>query len=308
MREWVKTLDFFAICDIYNSSAVAYADIVLPACSKFECDEDVTDLRDSKNYIALGEKAIDPLFESKTDLQIERLLAAQWGLDHHLPKTYEEFARHKLSEVSANMEGMTFDALRSNHGIMRLKGSDVPKQGFTDQVFATPTTKVELYYEKQLADGQAFPAYDNPDEAFDESPLKATYPLIFMQGKTRYRIHAYYSASSWLQEHYGPAVNIAPEDAKARGIATADDVEVFNDRGSFICRAIVNNSLRKGELFMAETTYSQYFKSGFMQNVTNSARKERCYAMTYGPQIPFNDTLVEVRKATAQQAGGGGAR
>ena len=28
--EWVKSLDFFAIIDIYHSSAVDYADIVLP--------------------------------------------------------------------------------------------------------------------------------------------------------------------------------------------------------------------------------------------------------------------------------------
>ena len=31
--EWVKSLDFFAIIDIYHSSAVDYADIVLPACT-----------------------------------------------------------------------------------------------------------------------------------------------------------------------------------------------------------------------------------------------------------------------------------
>ncbi len=29
----VKTLDFFAIVDLYHSSAVDYADIVLPSCS-----------------------------------------------------------------------------------------------------------------------------------------------------------------------------------------------------------------------------------------------------------------------------------
>ncbi len=45
MLEWVKSLDFFAIIDIYHSSAVDYADIVLPACTKFECEENVKQLR-----------------------------------------------------------------------------------------------------------------------------------------------------------------------------------------------------------------------------------------------------------------------
>ena len=49
--------------------------------------------------------------------------------------------------------------------------------------------------------------------------------------------------------------------------------------------------------FMAETTYTRYYKEGFLQNVTNSARLERGYSMFFGPQIPYNDVLVEVEKA-----------
>ena len=293
--EWVKGLDFFAICDIYHSSAVDYADIVLPACTKFECEEDVTQLRDCKGYLALGSKTIDPLFEAKTDLQIERLLAAQWGLEQYLPESYEELARHQLSAPTGNMEGFTFDALREHQGVMKYLGSDEPLQ--SKPVFTTPTTKIEPYYEDQLVNDQQLPTYETPDEAFEENEKHAQYPLVFMQGKSRFRIHAYYSASSWFQEYFGPIVNMNADDAAARGIANGDDVEVFNDRGSFIARAAVNNAIQKGTLFMAETTYTRYYKKGFLQNVTNAARQQRCYDMIYGPQIPFNDTLVEMKKA-----------
>lgn len=297
MLEWVKGLDFFAICDIYHSSAVDYADIVLPACTKFESEEDVTVVRDSKNYIALGQKVIDPLFESKSDLQIERLLAKEWGYEGYLPETYEELARHMLSEVSDNMEGITFEALQNNQGVMRLVGSEEQLAGHREQIYATPTTKMELYYEDLLEEGQAFPHYENPNEAYDENAAKEQYPLVFMQGKTRFRIHAYYSASSWLQEYYGPHIDMSSEDAAARGIADGDDVEVFNGRGSFVCRAVVNAGIQQGTLFMAETTYNHYYKEGFLQNVTNAHRQERAYKLTFGPQIPYNDTLVEVKKA-----------
>lgn len=297
MLEWVKSLDFFAICDIYHSSAVDYADIVLPACTKFESTEEVTDLRDSKNYVALGQKCIDPLFESKCDLEVERLIAAKFGLDHLMPQTQEEFARHMLTNCGPNMEGITYESLMKSQGVARIKGSEVPIKAYQDQVYATPTTKIELYYENKLEDGLAFPQYELPDEAYDENPLKEKYPLVFMQGKTRFRIHAYYSASSWFQEYYGPHVDMSAKDAADRGIEHGDDVEVFNDRGSFICKAFVNAGIRPGTLFMAETTYSKYYKAGLLQNVTNSARNKRVYKLTYGPQIPYNDTLVEIRKA-----------
>lgn len=295
MLEWVKGLDFFAICDIYHSSAVDYADVVLPACTKFECEEEVTHVRDAKGYLLLGSKTIDPLFESKTDLQIERLLAAQWGLEHYLPESYEELARHILSKPEGNMEGFTFEALRENQGCMKYLGSETPPQA--SLVFGTSTTKIEPYYEDQIVNGQQLPTWETPDEAFEENEKRSQYPLTFMQGKSRFRIHAYYSASSWFQEYFGPIVNISPGDALERGIETGDDVEVFNDRGSFIARAAVNDSIQKGTLFMAETTYTRYYKKGFLQNVTNSARQDRCYGMIYGPQIPFNDTLVEMKKA-----------
>jgi len=164
-------------------------------------------------------------------------------------------------------------------------------------MYGTPSTRIELYYEYLLDQGHQFPVYEDANEAFEKNPLKDTYPLYFMQGKSRYRIHAYYSASPWFQEDFGPYVNIFPSDAEARGIQTGDDVKVYNGRGSFVCKAHVNPSLQPGVLFMAETTYTRYYQEGFLQNVTNSARNERCYEMFHGPQIPYNDTLVQIEKA-----------
>lgn len=301
MLDWVKSLDFFAICDIFHSSAVDYADIVLPACSKFESAEDVSDVRTGAiaPYVYLNQKVIDPLFESKEDLEVERLIAAEFGLDQYLPQSNEELARYMLSEPEGNMEGMTYEALKEK-GAMKLLDSDgiiTGADAFPDQTYPTDTGRIELYYEDLIGDGLAFPAYETPQEAYRENPKANEYPLMFVQGKSRYRIHAYYSASTWFQEYFGPVVNIHPQDAEARGIATDDEVRIWNDRGEFVCRALVNGSVMPGTLFMAETTYNHYYPEGFLQNVTNAYRQERCYDMIFGPQIPFNDTLVEMKKA-----------
>ena len=116
-------------------------------------------------------------------------------------------------------------------------------------MYGTPSARIELYYEYLLDQGHQFPVYEDANEAFEKNPLKDTYPLYFMQGKSRYRIHAYYSASPWFQEDFGPYVNIFPSDAEARGIQTGDDVKVYNDRGSFVCKAHVNPSLQPGSAF-----------------------------------------------------------
>lgn len=302
MLEWVKSLDFFAIVDIYHSSAVDYADIVLPACTKFECEENVKQLRASYGHIMLANGMVEPLFKSKSDLQIERLLAEQWGLEDLLPKTYEELARHGLEgaeKLSPTMKGISYDSLLANGGCMPVAGAgdDYRPNGHADQVYTTPSTKMELYFEYLLDQGHQLPVYEDANEAYEDNPVKKDYPLYFTQGKTRYRIHAYYSASQWFQEDYEPSVNISPVDAEERGIKTGDDVRVFNGRGEFLCKALVNESMRPGVLFMAETTYTRYYKKGFLQNVTNSARNERCRVMFHGPQIPYNDTLVQVEKA-----------
>ncbi|NCA31926.1 molybdopterin-dependent oxidoreductase [Adlercreutzia muris] len=301
MLEWVKSLDFFAIVDLYHSSAVDYADIVLPACTKFECEENVKQLRDSMGHVMLANGMVAPLFESKSDLQIERLLAAQWGLEDLLPETYEELARFMLdgaAELDPRMEGITYDALLANGGVMALPetGEDYLPDGLAEG-FLTPSTRIELYYEYLADQGHGLPVYEDANEAYESNPKKEQFPLYFTQGKSRYRIHAYYSANEWFQEDFGPSLNMAPEDAEARGIVTGDDLRVFNDRGSFVATALVNRSLQPGVLFMAETTYTRYYKEGFLQNVTNSARLERGYSMFFGPQIPYNDVLVEVEKA-----------
>ena len=68
--EWVKSLDFFAIIDIYHSSAVDYADIVLPACTKFECEEDVKQLRASYGHVMLASLVLG-------------LVSDSWHVDGH---------------------------------------------------------------------------------------------------------------------------------------------------------------------------------------------------------------------------------
>ena len=90
-REWLKSLDFIAYIDIYHCDSANWADIILPACTKFEANERVESLKSGYGHLLLQEKVLDPLFESKTDSEIERLIATALGYGDAVPPSAEEF-------------------------------------------------------------------------------------------------------------------------------------------------------------------------------------------------------------------------
>ena len=297
--EWLKSLDFVAVAEIYNSTVCSYADIVLPSTSRFECAEDWKALRSLFGNVLLQQKALDPMFEAKDDLEIERLILAKWGYDKYLPATYEELARHQLSKsTDKKIEGLTFEKLVEEGGVYHIPAAKDPTvTGATTPTLKTHTGRAELYYENLIEFGQAFPQFEEPSEAYAENPLAEKYPLIFLTGKTRFRNHSYMSNTPWFHQMYGEPLMLNPVDAKARGLADGDTVRVFNDRGEFTAMLQTDESIRPGSAYMAEERFLQYSPGGLMQNVTNSTCIPRSYTGTHGAQVPFNDNLVEIQKA-----------
>ena len=84
-REWIDSLDFIVHIGMYYEDTVKYADIVLPVCSKFEDTVEHSIVRSDYNHVNLQTKCIDPLFESKPDFDVMRLIAEEMGVAEYLP-------------------------------------------------------------------------------------------------------------------------------------------------------------------------------------------------------------------------------
>ncbi|MGL5257739.1 MAG: molybdopterin-dependent oxidoreductase [Proteocatella sp.] len=296
--KWVESLEFIVGIDMYFTPSMNYADIVLPVCTKFECDEEVGGLKVARNHVMLREKVIDPLFESWTDFQIEREFARRWGVGEFYPGTAEQYVAYQLEKsTDPKLSGITLAALKKNNGIMQLVGCEQPYRAYTNKVFKTESGKLQLYYENLSSFGQALPTFEGQNEAFDENKLVEKYPLQFSQPRTKYHIHSQFCDASWIQQYYEAVLEINPVDAKSRNLHQGDVVEVFNDRGKFKCHCQLNEAVRPGAIRMYEGMWEKYMKEGSIQNVTNDARNRRGYNLVNGPVVPFNDTLVQVRKA-----------
>lgn len=297
--EWIDSLDFVVLADIYHSSVVDFVDLVLPSCSKFECPDEVGGVKCTNAHILMNQKVLDPLFESKSDLYIEKGIAEAMGFGDLYPKDGVEYAKAVLKSDDPQLKGITYEALLKNGGAMRLVGSEdliAPEVGFE---YGTPSGKQEPYYENLLGFDQAFPKWERPNEAYPENPLREKYPLQFNQARSRFRVHTAYSGANWIQQLHEPHIELNRVDAEARGLKDGDKVEVFNDRGSFLTVLRINEAIRPESAFMVESTYRQYLEGTMIQSVSNDQLNERGYALMFGPMIPYNDTLIEIRKAGA---------
>ena len=60
---------------------------------------------------------------------------------------------------------------------------------------------------------------------------------------------------------------------------------------------MTTQAVRPGTCVIVEGIWPKYMEQGSMQNVTNDAVNPRGAVLAKGRVIPFNDTLVDVKKA-----------
>ena len=297
-EEWLRSLDFVAVQEVYHTTDCDWADIVLPVSSHFETEGKVGMLRPFRGAALLQQQVLEPMFESHSDFWIECEVAKRFGYGDAMPKDFEELVRYQLDNATdKQLEGITLEKLIENNGLMPLANQPEIHRLYEGYKFNTTSGRIDVYYDTRLAFDQALPTWEEPNEASPENPAIEKYPLIFMQRRSKYRVHGMFSDATWLQELVRPDLEINPVDAKARGLETGDVVEVFNDRGSFKCKCLLTDAVRPGSVVIMEGTWAKYLEGGNIQNVTNDYVTPRWKVLPSGRVTGFNDTLVAIKKA-----------
>ncbi len=290
--EGLKREDLFTVVhELFMTDTYDYADIVLPATSQLE----QFDLHKAYGhlYLAINERAIEPLYEAKCNTEVFRQLAARLNfVDECFKDSDEEIARQALSLDHPSLAGITLERVREQ-GWLRL---NVPETfaPFAEGNFLTPSGKCELFSAQLEAQNlPAVPDFTPPSESRVSAPeLAAKYPLALISPAA----HAFLNSSfanlpKQLKQELRPFVELHPLDAEARHINDGDRVRLFNERGSCELVAVITTRAREGVVVSPSVWWNK-----LSPGRTNVNQLTSQTLTDMGGGATFYDALVEVER------------
>jgi anaerobic selenocysteine-containing dehydrogenase len=283
---------FCMVHDVFLTDTADYADIVLPATTQLEH----IDVHSSYGhlYVLANNPAIAPVGESKPNTEVFRLLAQRMGFDEAcFRESDEEIARHAFVAAHPRAQGIDWDRLKAE-GWQRLN-VPAPFAPFAEGNFPTPSGKCEFYSETLARQGvDPLPTYTPPRESVASNPtLARRYPLALISPPARYALNSTFAnLPVFAEAEATPHLEIHPDDAAVRGIASGDAVRVSNDRGGLVLTARVTERTRPGVVVALSIWWRKLSPDGTNANMVTSQ------ALTdLGRAATFYDCLVEVTRA-----------
>ncbi|SHI03345.1 molybdopterin-containing oxidoreductase family protein [Ferrimonas marina] len=290
--------DLFLVgLDLFMTDTMEYMDYILPTTSFIE-QEDMVDSYHAY-YTQHSHKQIEPLYQTRTDLQIFQGLAKAMGFSE------PEFSISQEDLVEGCWNGsVSYDEFKQQ-GFYTPKGIDYPWRKNFD--WPTPSGKLEF----KDASGRFFdPEQFHPviDVGTPESDDHANFGMTEAEKAREFRLlspaHAKMSNSQWGNIKYTrnlPAhtLYIHPDDAAAKGIQTGDSVVLTASRhndeeASIIYTAKVEPMTAAGTLFVWKCAWKKTNPNG-----TNTAINmiTNCDLTDMARGSSFHATRVDIHHA-----------
>ena len=281
-----RDLDLIVDINYRMDTTALYSDVVLPASSYYEkVDLNSTDCH---SYIHTFGKAVDPLYESKTDWDVFHALArkiaevakrqgrkpyhdALFNWDHDftaLEDQWTEKGAVATDEQAVNFilahaketQGMTYENLQDHPRRFVATDPESWNSDIEEGIAYTPF-KHQVEHKRPwrtLTGRQQFyidhPWYLDLKEELPayKEPLAEKYTLYWNTPHGRWSIH-----STWRDhramlrlQRGGPIVYMHPDDARKRNLRDNDWVRVHNDIGHCICRVQILPGEKPGRVTM----------------------------------------------------------
>ncbi|PAF47352.1 biotin sulfoxide reductase [Helicobacter sp. 12S02634-8] len=268
--EALRSVDTVVIHEPWWTPLAKMADIVFPSTCTLERDDITSGGTYSRNVIYAMKKVIEPVYESKDDFEIFRLLASRLGGEkvekrYTGGKTYMEWIKgfYEKSDGPAFKEFdqfwkdgyVEFDIPEDARKYVR--HSEFRADPIANKL-ATESGKIQIYSEKfaayNLPDFKGYPTWFEPAEWLGGKEAKH-YPFHLLSPHPRYRVHSQLD-NTWVRDVYKiqgrEPVMINTQDAQNLGIKHGEIVEVFNARGRLLAGAFVTDNIRQGVVAIQE--------------------------------------------------------
>jgi len=281
MRRGLAREDLFVTgSDVVMSDSLAYADVVLPACSHFEHDDLFAAY--GTHWLQRAQPVIPPQGEALPNTEIFRRLAARFGFDDPMFRaTDAELMDDAVDPADARLRGVRPSQLPVDRALlMTVDGAHANL--FANVFPKTESSKVELaspYLEKKY--GARLPDY---------RPFTSSYPLILITPASDRRTTSTFGGCTANAET--PPLEIHPDDARPRGLRDGMRVRVWNDLGEVHLPVRVTDGVRPGVVCSLK---------GAWMKTTDNGQTVSALAPTHHADICggacYNDTRVEVALA-----------
>ena len=231
---------FTVVLEHFQTDTADYADYILPATTQLEH----WDIHTSYGHtdILLNRPAIAPLGECKTNTDIFRELAKRMGFTDACFLEDDETLCRMAFDTTQDMEELFAQGFTN---LKTAKGQSLPDAPFATGAFPSPSGKCE-FYSQRLADmGQdGLPDYI---ANYEVPQANSEFPLAMISPPARNFLNSSFVNLQSLRDiEAEPVLEMHPVDAQARGIQDGDGIRVFNQRGTYHCKARLNNRARPG--------------------------------------------------------------
>jgi anaerobic dimethyl sulfoxide reductase subunit A len=240
----LQRLECIVVQEQFMTATARFADIILSATTHWERDDYMRPWLGG-DYHLFGNRAIEPVGEAKSDLDIAVALAERLGITGYSDRSSDAWLEHVIGSAPDSKRDIETTRFRET-GLAKAR-VDRPVIAFRDQIrspervpFPTPSGKIEIYSntlaEMNEPNLPPIPKFIEPWEGLGD-PLRRKYPLQLITYHFRTRANSCFHNVPRLRELEEHAVWINPRDAEPRDIAPGRLVKVFNDRGTILVPA-----------------------------------------------------------------------
>ena len=311
VAEALKRLEFFVVVDVARTADMAFADIVLPTTTPYECDHP---FECTANWLVARNRVVEPTGSFGSIYEFILALGVRLGYGADFWNGDMQACMNDLLEPMH----MTIDELRSRPNGVILPTPPVRYEKYAacfnaksqrlDNGLFLPQAKVAIYNTSfEQAGFHPLPHWREPPESLTGTPqLTTDYPLILSD----YHTSKFYTAS-WLRNvprlremEPHPLLHIHPDTSAARGIDSGDTVVVQSPHGSIKVIAEVYPGIRPDTVMLLHGWWQgcrelgvpdfSLLDGGANVNVMYGVDRQKAY----DPLITAmsSQTLVQVRK------------
>ncbi|WP_019241720.1 MULTISPECIES: molybdopterin-dependent oxidoreductase, partial [Bacillus] len=264
-NQLIQKLDLIVTVDLYMTETAEQSDLVLPAATHFE-EEDLC-VSYWHHWLSFNQKAIDPYYEAKSDLQIARELTKKLN---ELSPFFSNFPYEKepIDWIKEELTAEIMELYTIKDWSDLLKGPKQRKEKAS--TLLAEETKFKL-----------FPFTQNQAHVPMNQEQSDAFPYQFLS------IHSSSSHSMiGLSKKYDTGyIQLSENIAIERGLEEGCVVEVFNANASFTSRIKINSTLPHNVILS--------FQSGKNRINQFTVLKEK---KVNEEKQPFYDRFVDIRK------------